>query len=158
MAQLDQNAPNTSLVIRRLTPDDLPLLLGAQDVFDDTIRIDSAERFLSHPDHHLFAAIIKKHIIGFVSALTYLHPDKPLECWINEVGVIEAFQRRGIGRRLVGATLAHAWSMGCKSAWVLTNSGNQAARRLYAACGGVATPAARHKDGVIMLSFRAPCL
>lgn len=141
------------LTIRRLGPGDLPLLLAAEGVFDDAGQPAMAQRFLAHPDHHLLAAIIAGAIVGFVSAVTYLHPDKPVECWINEVGVADAFQRRGIGRRLVMATLAHAWSLGCEGAWVLTNSGNHAARGLYAACGGEATPAARHGDVVIMFSF-----
>jgi ribosomal protein S18 acetylase RimI-like enzyme len=141
------------LTIRRLGPGDLLLLLVAEGVFDDAVQPAMAQRFLAHPDHHLLAAIIAGAIVGFVSAVTYLHPDKPVECWINEVGVANAFQRRGIGRRLVMATLAHAWSLGCEGAWVLTNSGNHAARGLYAACGGEATPAARHGDVVIMFSF-----
>ncbi len=141
------------LTIRRLGPGDLLLLLAAEGVFDDAVQPAMAQCFLAHPDHHLLAAIIAGAIVGFVSAVTYLHPDKPVECWINEVGVADAFQRRGIGRRLVMATLAHAWSLGCEGAWVLTNSGNHAARGLYAACGGEATPAARHGDVVIMFSF-----
>jgi GNAT superfamily N-acetyltransferase len=145
-----------SLTVRRLAPADLPLLLAAGDLFDHPLRPAMAERFLAHPDHHLFAAIGSEGLIGFVSAVTYLHPDKPVECWINEAGVIDRWQRRGIGRHLMLATLAHAWSLGCETAWVLTNSGNRAARGLYAACGGQPTPAARHGDGVIMFEFAAP--
>jgi aminoglycoside 6'-N-acetyltransferase I len=140
------------LVVRRLAADDLDLVCAA-DVFDDPVRPAMAARVLAHPDHHLFGAIAGKRLIGFVSAVTYLHPDKPIECWINEVGVDAAFQRRGLGRALLQACLSHARHMACESAWVLTNSGNRAARGLYAACGGVATPAARHGDGVIMFSF-----
>jgi GNAT superfamily N-acetyltransferase len=141
------------LIVRRLEPADLPLLLAAEGVFDDPLRPDMAARFLAHPDHHLFAAIIDARLIGFVSAVAYLHPDKPVELWINEAGVHEDFHRQGIGRRLLLATLAHGRALGCGSAWVLTNSGNRAARGLYAACGGEPTPAARHGDGVIMFSW-----
>lgn len=142
------------LAVRRMQPADLPLVLAAGDLFDDAPRPDMAARFLAHPDHHLFAAIVDGQLIGFVSAVAYLHPDKPVELWINEVGVRDDFQRRGIGRRLLQAMLAHGRVLGCGSAWVLTNSGNRAAHRLYAACGGEATPAARHGDGVIMFSWR----
>lgn len=141
------------LNIRQLALADLPLLLAAEGVFDDPLRPDMAARFLAHPDHHLFGAISDARLIGFVSAITYLHPDKPVELWINEVGVHEDFHRRGIGRQLLLATLDHARALACAGAWVLTNSGNSAARGLYAACGGVATPAARHGDGVIMVSW-----
>ena len=154
MAGDSHGLTNWGLTIRRLQPGDLQLLLAPQDVFDAAVRPDMAQRFLTHPDHHLFAAINDHALVGFVSAVTYLHPDKPVECWINEVGVAEACQRRGIGRQLVEATLAHAWALGCESAWVLTNSSNRAARGLYAACGGEPTPAGRHGDGVLMFSFR----
>lgn len=148
---------SAGLTIRRLGPDDLALLLAAGTLFDDPIRPDMAAQFLAHADHHLFAAIIGNQMIGFVSAVSYLHPDKPLEYWLNEVGVDEAWQRQGVGRRLLPAALDHGWTIGCTSAWVLTNSSNRAARGLYAACGGVPTPAARHGDGVIMFSFAPPC-
>ena len=141
--------------VRRLQPADLPQLLAAGALFDDPIRPDMAARLLAHPDHHLFAAIADDALIGFVSAVTYLHPDKPLECWLNEVGVGDRWQRRGIGRLLVNFALDHAWRLGCETAWVLTQGGNRAARGLYAACGGKATPAARHGDGVIMFEFAA---
>jgi len=147
---------SAGLTVRRLGPDDLALLLGAGDLFDDPLRPDMAARFLAHPDHHLFASISDAAMIGFVSAVSYLHPDKPLEYWLNEVGVVDAWQRRGVGRRLLQAALDHGWAMGCGAAWVLTNSSNRAARGLYAACGGTATPAARHGDGVIMFSFAPP--
>jgi GNAT superfamily N-acetyltransferase len=146
----------TGLSIRRLAPADLPLLLAAKDVFDQAVQPVLAQRFLAHPDHHLVGAIENGGLLGFVSAVTYLHPDKPLECWINEMGVVESRQRRGIGRQLLQAMLAHAGSLGCREAWVLTNTGNRAARGLYAACGGVASPAARAADGVIMFSFAVP--
>ena len=141
------------LIVRLLVAGDLPLLLAAQDLFDDPVRPDMAQRFLAHPDHHLVAAINEGAMVGFVSAVTYLHPDKPVECWINEIGVADAWQSRGLGRQLMLATLGHAWSLGCTAVWVLTNSGNQAARGLYRACGGETSPAARHGDGVIMFSF-----
>jgi aminoglycoside 6'-N-acetyltransferase I len=144
---------SAGLTVRRLVPADLPLLLAAGDLFDDPLRPQMAERFLCHPDHHLFAAIAADAMIGFVSAVTYLHPDKPLEYWLNEVGVIDRWQRRGVGRQLMLAALAHGWALECESAWVLTHSGNHAARGLYSACGGTPTPAARHGDGVIMFSF-----
>lgn len=142
------------MTVRLLTAADLPLLLAADGVlFDDPVRPQSAAAFLADQRHHIAAAIVGDGIIGFASGVDYLHPDKPAELWINEVGVLEAYQRQGFGTAVLRCLLAHGRSLGCEVAWVLTNSANRAARRLYAALGGIATPAARHGDGVIMVSF-----
>ena len=62
-------------------------------------------------------------VVGFVSAVLYVHPDKPSpELWINEVGVAPSHQRRrasGVG--CWQATLADARATGCREAWVLTD-------------------------------------
>lgn len=147
--------PLTMAIVRRLGAADLDLLVRAQGVFDEAVRPDMALRFLSHPDHHLFAAVVGDTLVGFASAITYLHPDKPLEYWINEVGVHELWQRQGIGRQLVRAALDHGRALGCSNAWVITNSGNEAALALYAACGGTFSPTGGDPDTVVMVEFGA---
>ena len=142
------------LSARLLTPADLPALLAAPPgLFDDPVRPDSATAFLADPRHHLAAVFDHGLIAGFASGVDYLHPDKPRELWINEVGVRDEYQRRGLGKAVVTCLLGHGRTLGCPVAWVLTETGNAAARRLYAACGGTETPAARHRQGVIMVSF-----
>jgi ribosomal protein S18 acetylase RimI-like enzyme len=80
-------------------------------------------------------------VVGFVSAVHYVHPDKPRpELWINEVGVAETHQRRGLATRLLHAVFAVARSLGCTEAWVMTDRANTAAMRLYAAAGSAAAP------------------
>jgi ribosomal protein S18 acetylase RimI-like enzyme len=66
----------------------------------------------------------------------YVHPDKPPELWINEVGVSGAYRDRGIGRQLLETLKTHGRALGCGEAWVLTEPGNAAARALYRAAGG----------------------
>ena len=71
--------------------------------------------------------------VGFVSAVHYEHPDKPApELWINEVGVVDACQGRGVGTRLMQAMLEHGRALGCTEAWVTTHPDNEAANALYA--------------------------
>ncbi|MDP1586932.1 MAG: GNAT family N-acetyltransferase, partial [Prosthecobacter sp.] len=67
--------------------------------------------------------------------------DKPQELWVNEVGVAPAHQGQGIGKQLMEALFAHGRTLGCGEAWVLTESDNASARRLYAAVGGEEKPA-----------------
>lgn len=65
----------------------------------------------------------------------YFHPDKPLEMFINEVGVAESHQRRGIASRLMGLLLDAARARGAGSAWVATETDNEAANGLYTNMG-----------------------
>jgi ribosomal protein S18 acetylase RimI-like enzyme len=121
----------------------------APDVFDDPIDARAAREFLGDPRHRLAVAIDDGVVVGFVSAVLYVHPDKPSpELWINEVGVAPSHQGQGIARRLLEATLADAQTAGCREAWVLTDETNQAARRLYQSGGG------EPSDGHVMFTFR----
>jgi aminoglycoside 6'-N-acetyltransferase I len=65
-----------------------------------------------------------------------VHPDKPAELWINEVGVAPSHQRRGIGRALLRAVFARGRALGCREAWVLTSPANGPAIRMYESVGG----------------------
>jgi ribosomal protein S18 acetylase RimI-like enzyme len=133
--------------IRILTEHDAALFGNvADDVFDAPINPAYLAAFLADPRHHIAAAIEDGVIVGFASGVDYLHPDKPPELWINEVGVAPTHQGRGIGRRLVDALLAHGRTLGCRTAWVLTEAGNAPARALYAAAGGSLDPAPGDPD------------
>ena len=65
-------------------------------------------------------------VAGFASAVRYVHPDKPSELWINEVGVAPAFHRRGLGKAIMARLLEQARADGCREAWVLTDEDNAA--------------------------------
>ena len=86
-------------------------------------------------------------VVGMATGFHYAQPDKLPELFINEVGVADACQGQGLGKRLVQALLAHARELGCVAAWVLTEEDNAAARRLYASAGG------REVPGVVMSLF-----
>jgi ribosomal protein S18 acetylase RimI-like enzyme len=124
--------------IRLLGPGDEALLATvADDVFDNPVDPALAAEFLADPRHHIAAALDGDRIVGFVSAVDYIHPDKPRELWINETGVAPAHQGQGIARRMFAAILDHGRALGCTSAWVLTDRTNAAANALYRAAGGV---------------------
>jgi ribosomal protein S18 acetylase RimI-like enzyme len=135
--------------IRVLGPADAELVAQtADDVFDHSPRPDLTAEFLADARHHLAAAIDAGQVVGIVSAVHYVHPDKPTELWINEVGVAPEYRRRGVGAALIERMLAHARELGCELAWVLTDDSNAAALRLYSASGGV-----RAKDLAVMFEF-----
>lgn len=123
--------------IKSLSKDDLPLLLNAaDDVFDNPVNENFAREFLGDPRHHIVVAFSDSVVIGFASAVHYIHPDKPPELWINEIGVAPSHQRQGIGKAVLKEMLQLGKELGCKSAWVLTDRNNKPANRLYQSAGG----------------------
>lgn len=120
-----------------LSSDDLHLLLNvADDVFDNPVDESLAREFLADPRHHIVVALVDGTVIGFASAVHYIHPDKPPELWINEVGVAASHQGKGIGKAIMKEMLKLGKQLGCVNAWVLTDKNNTAANGLYESVGG----------------------
>jgi ribosomal protein S18 acetylase RimI-like enzyme len=103
----------------------------ADDVFDAELSVASLRSFLDDQNHHMVIAKDGAAIIGFVSAVSYVHPDKPWELWINEVGVAPDWRGQGIAKSLMSMMLDHGRNIGCVEAWVLTEPENAAANALY---------------------------
>jgi ribosomal protein S18 acetylase RimI-like enzyme len=112
----------------------------APDVFDNVLDPRLVDEFLSDNRHHLAVAIDEGQVIGFASGVHYVHPDKPPELWINEVGVAPSHQGHGVGKAVIRALLQHGERLGCGQAWVLTDDANTAAMKLYASLGGKVEP------------------
>jgi len=108
----------------------------ADDVFDNEIQPALAREFLDDTRHHLAVALDAGIVVGFASGVHYVHPDKPAELWINEVGVAPTHHRRGVAQALLRLLFDAARELGCEQAWVLTDRDNAAAMRLYASVGG----------------------
>jgi aminoglycoside 6'-N-acetyltransferase I len=127
--------------VRLLTNADGAVLRNvAEGVFDYAVDEALAAEFLADPRHHICVAIDEGVVVGFASAVHYIHPDKPMELWINEVGVAPAFQRQGAAKAILRELLSHARSLGCREAWVLTDEDNAPARALYKSAGGFEKP------------------
>ena len=112
----------------------------APGVFDNSVNSQLATEFLCDERHHLVVAIDQGRVVGLASGVHYVHPDKPSELWINEVGVAPGDQGQGVGKGMIHALLQHAKSLGCTEAWVLTDRSNHVAMRLYASTGGHESP------------------
>ncbi len=126
------------MIIKLLTPTNSHILNNvAENVFDDPIVESSAQEFLNDPRHRLVVALDNEVVVGFVSAVIYVHPDKPApEMWINEIGVAPTHQRHGIGKALMQAILEEAKQSSCSEAWVLTDRANLPAMAMYKSAGG----------------------
>jgi aminoglycoside 6'-N-acetyltransferase I len=133
-----------TIEIKMLGPADAGALAAlAPGVFDDPLDLAATGEFLNDRRHHLAVALEQGVVVGFVSAVHYVHPDKRRpELWINEVGVAPSHQGRGLGKLLLQATLDRGRQLGCSEAWVLADSDNEPAIRLYSSAGGHAAPKA----------------
>jgi aminoglycoside 6'-N-acetyltransferase I len=136
--------------IKLLASNDLHTLSNvAEDVFDDPLVESSAREFLNDPRHRLVVALDNDVVVGFVSAVIYIHPDKPApELWINEVGVAPTHQGQGICKALMQSMLEEAKRSACKEAWVLTERDNAAAMGLYKSAGGI-----KERPDAVMFTF-----
>jgi ribosomal protein S18 acetylase RimI-like enzyme len=134
-------AAEVNYTVRRLGREDASVLERVVDgVFDETVDASLTREFLNDPRHHLIVALSDDHVVGMITAVDYVHPDKPAQLWINEVGVAPSHQRHGIGRAMLQAMLAHGRSLGCTEAWLGTEHDNVAARGLYEDAGSKPEP------------------
>jgi ribosomal protein S18 acetylase RimI-like enzyme len=116
--------------------DEAVLMNVAPEVFDNPIDPELTREFLADPRHHIAVAIDDGLVVGFASGVHYVHPDKPPELWINEVGLAPTHQRRGLGKAVLNALLEVGRAHKCTAAWVVTDRTNIAAMALYSSAGG----------------------
>ena len=126
---------------RALRKTDLELLLSTPaGLFDHPVDPAQAAAFLADPGHLLILAFAGEDAVGFVSGTVLRHPDKPPSLFVNEVGVREAWQRRGIARRLMQQMMAMGRANGCEGLWLGTEPDNIAALALYRSLRGDEVP------------------
>lgn len=136
--------------ISRLGPSDVEVVLAAGALFDNAPEQAWTRRFLSEPGHHLLLARVDGTPAGFVTGVEIAHPDKDVEMLLYELGVDEAFRRRGIGRELVQALLALASKRGCRAMWVPIDADDAVAEATYRSAG------AQTKEATAILTWEIP--
>lgn len=118
-------------------PDDLrPLMSVRPGLFDNPLDREQARAFLNDPKNWLVLAYDGSNAVGMASATILLHPDKQPALFVNEVGVRDSHQRRGIGKLVSQALIDRARAEGVKGVWLGTETDNVAARALYRSLGG----------------------
>jgi ribosomal protein S18 acetylase RimI-like enzyme len=129
------------ITFRHLGTEDLPLLLAVRDgLFDNVVDPVQAAAFLNDPLHEIVLAFAGDEAVGMATGTALLHPDKPPAMFVNEVGVREDWQRRGIGRAVMERLFAIARARGCQGIWLGTEPDNDAALALYRSMGGEEVP------------------
>jgi ribosomal protein S18 acetylase RimI-like enzyme len=107
----------------------------APGTFDRALDTRLLADFLNDTRHHIAVAMDGEMLVGFVSAVDYVHPDKPRQMWVNEVGVAESYRGAGVGRGLMELMVQRARDLGASELWVLTDEDNAAAQALYRSAG-----------------------
>lgn len=78
----------------------------------------------------------------------HVYPVKDPALFIDEVGVLEEFQGKGLGRKLVHHLCEYGKELSCNVAWVMTENTNIAARMAYSKAEGV-----EDKGSFVLMEF-----
>ena len=135
---------------RKLSSDDLPMALAMNRDFREGFAEKSSLRaFLSSQDCWLFAAILENRIVGFAYgyALQRLNTDRKM-LYIHEVGVLDAFQRHGIGTRLMEKLREACETEHICKMFLICYQNNDGANALYRKAGGETMVESKGKDTV----------
>lgn len=102
---------------------DAPLFANAHpEVFDSPPDMGLVERYLAAPHLHIAVAAEGGQMVGMCSGVVYIHPDKHETFWINELSVAPPWRRQGIATRLIQVACAHARTLGCTEAWLVSEN------------------------------------
>ncbi len=102
-----------------------------EDIFDEKIDTHRLAAMLKERNNILLVAVNEGVVIGQVLAVIHRHPDKPTELYIDDLGVSEKFQRRGIATRLIEQLYSIGMDRGCEEIWVATEPENEPAIKFY---------------------------
>ena len=143
-------SPRNEMDFRRLTETDLPLALAMNRDFRSGIAQEEALHvFLADPDCWLFAAVKDGRIIGFAYgyALQRLNTEKKM-LYIHEVGIMEEYQRQGIGTLLMDRLKADCKAENFCKIFLICDQKNTGANALYRKTGGETSVESQGNDTV----------
>lgn len=123
-------------IVRVGAADELRFAAIAPDVFDEAIDTGRLKAYLAAPGHVMVLAFEGDLVVGQCAGVIHHHPDKPTELYVDEVGTASTHLRRGIATAMLKELFAWGRELGCKEAWLGTETDNVAANALYASLGG----------------------
>ena len=135
---------------KKLSSDDLLTALAMNRDFREGFAEESSLRaFLSSPDCWLFAAMLENRIIGFAYgyALQRLNTGRKM-LYIHEVGVLDDYQRQGIGTQMLTKLKEACAAEGFCKIFLTCYQNNIVANALYRKAGGQFCAESEGKDTV----------
>ena len=148
-----------ALLIRVLGRGDERILKTvAPSLFDNLLDEKLTAEFLGDPRHHMTVAVDDGLVVGFASAVHYIHPDKAPQLRINQVTVAPQYRRLGLAKAVLRELLEVGRIHQCPVAWALTTRANAAAMALFSSVGGIEwADNEDHSDGTLGYTFTLRC-
>lgn len=113
----------------------------AEGVFDHAIDRDRLKAYLANQLNWMCVAMHGDMVVGMCMSVIHLHPDKPTELFLDEIGTGDDWRRQGIARSLMQMVFDRADAEGIDEIWLGTEPDNLPARGLYESTGAKAEPA-----------------
>jgi aminoglycoside 3-N-acetyltransferase I len=144
---LSRVTESDDIQVRRLGPRDRELARVTFDLLADVFgekhdRLSNAylDELLGRPWLLVFVATVGGRAVGGLTAhVLPMTAYEGAEIFIYDVAVVDDHQRRGVGRRLLGAVRDEASRLGTSSVFVLADNEDAGALAFYRALGGVAS-------------------
>jgi aminoglycoside 3-N-acetyltransferase I len=133
--------------VRRLGPRDRELARVTFDLLADVFgeerdRLSDAylDELLGRPSLLVFVATVGGRAVGGLTAhVLPMTAYESAELFVYDVAVVADYQRRGVGRRLLGGVRDEASRLGTSSVFVLADNEDAGALAFYRTLGGVAS-------------------
>ena len=132
------------ITIRLLGPKDAALVASAAALFDHPPLPDQTAVYLASERDFLWFAFADDAPVGFVSTVVVLHPDKPPQLFVTELGVAETTRRRGIATRLMQTVVAFGRERALWPVWVVAEGDDAHAIAFYRSLSGLTEAGAVH--------------
>ena len=121
-----------TFTLQRMQPGDETLFQRiAPDVFDEPVHPDRLHDYLRSPGHIMVLAFEGDLVVGQCAGVLHRHPDKTTELYIDEVGTASTHLRMGIATLMMDELFTWGRELGCKEAWLGTETDNEPAKALY---------------------------
>ena len=136
--------------IEKLSSGDINKFQEVIEVFEDVFEMENfvmpeksyLQQLLERDDFFVCAAVINSRVVGGLTSylLRQYYSLLPL-IYIYDLGVLSQFQRQGIGRQLITATLSYGKEIGAEEVFVQADEDDDIAQLFYKSTGGIAQKA-----------------
>jgi ribosomal-protein-alanine N-acetyltransferase len=152
------NSDINSYTCRKLNKDELFMVMEMNRSFREGLAVrNNAEAFLNNPSNWIYAAVADDTVLGFAYGyeLSRLN-DIVNMLYIHEVGVMEEYQRRGIGYTLLSRLKEECSKRGICRFFLITGQNNIAANALYKKLGGEISAESDGNDRAYFIRIKQP--